>query len=63
MESLIILVPLSLVAVICAVWFFFRMSDSGQFDDDKGPAWSVILDDDRPATSTALTKKKNTNQH
>lgn len=47
MESLIILIPLSLVAVLCAVWFFFRMSNSGQFDDYQGPAWSVLLDDDR----------------
>lgn len=47
MESLIILIPLSLVAVLCAVWFFFRMSNSGQFDDNQGPAWSVLLDDDR----------------
>jgi cbb3-type cytochrome oxidase maturation protein len=59
MESLIILVPLSLAAVFCAVWFFFRMSNSGQFDDDQGPAWSVILDDDLPAVerSEETTKK------
>ena len=48
MESLIILIPLSILAVFCAVWFFFRMSNSGQFDDDQGPAWSIILDDDLP---------------
>lgn len=53
MESLIILIPLSLIAVLCAVWVFFRMSRSGQFDDDQGPAWSVILDDDRPANVAA----------
>lgn len=46
MESLIILIPLSLLAVLCAVWFFFKMSNSGQFDDAEGPAWSVVLDDD-----------------
>lgn len=51
MESLIILIPLSILAVLCAAWFFFRMSNSGQFDDDQGPAWSVILDDDRAAAT------------
>lgn|GEM_PF-446155 len=49
MESLILLVPLSLVAIGVAVAFFFRMNASGQFDDDVGPAWSVLMDDDRPA--------------
>lgn len=49
MESLIILIPLSLLAALCAVWFFFHMSNSGQFDDDQGPAWRIILDDDQTA--------------
>jgi cbb3-type cytochrome oxidase maturation protein len=48
MEALIILIPLSLLAIGVAVWIFLRMSDSGQFDDMDGPAHSVLLDDDRP---------------
>jgi cbb3-type cytochrome oxidase maturation protein len=48
MESLFILIPLSLVLVGIAVWVFFRMSDSGQFDDMEGPAHSILMDDDRP---------------
>lgn len=47
MESLFILIPLSVVAVACAVIIFFRMNRDGQFDDDQGPAWSILLDDDR----------------
>lgn len=40
--------PLSLLAVGVAVLVFFRMNEGGQFDDDEGPAWSVLMDDDRP---------------
>lgn len=59
MESLIILIPLSLLAVLCAVWIFFRMSNSGQFDDDQGPAWSVILDDDTVEQRVSSSREKN----
>lgn len=48
MEALYLLIPVSLVIVAIAVWLFFRMSDSGQFDDMEGPAHSILMDDDRP---------------
>ena len=48
MEALYLLIPLSLVLVALAVWVFFRMSESGQFDDLEGPAHSILMDDDRP---------------
>ena len=48
MEALYLLIPLSLVLIAVAVWLFFRMSDSGQFDDMDGPAHSILMDDDRP---------------
>lgn len=48
MESLFLLIPLSLAIVALAVWLFFRMSDTGQFDDMEGPAHSILMDDDRP---------------
>jgi cbb3-type cytochrome oxidase maturation protein len=48
MEALYLLIPLSLVLVGLAVWVFFRMSESGQFDDMEGPAHSILMDDDRP---------------
>ncbi|MBU6269832.1 MAG: cbb3-type cytochrome oxidase assembly protein CcoS [Betaproteobacteria bacterium] len=51
MEVLYLLIPLSLVIVAVAVWIFFRMSDSGQFDDPVGPAHSVLMDNDTPAAS------------
>ena len=48
MESLFLLIPLSVLAVGVAVGVFFWMNHDGQFDDDQGPAWSILLDDDRP---------------
>ena len=53
MESLFLLIPLSVMAVVVAVLVFFWMNKSGQFDDDQGPAWSILLDDDRPVQSPA----------
>jgi cbb3-type cytochrome oxidase maturation protein len=49
MEALYLLIPLSVVAVFAAAWVFLRMSDSGQFEDMDGPAWSVLHDNDAPA--------------
>ena len=46
MDSLYLLIPLSLVIVALAVWIFFRMSDSGQFDDLDSPAWRILGDED-----------------
>ena len=51
MEALYLLIPLSLVLIGLATWFFFRMSESGQFDDVEGPAHSILMDDDRPQAS------------
>lgn len=49
MEALFLLIPLSLLGVGVAVWFFLRMNASGQFEDTEGPAWRVLMDDDRAA--------------
>jgi cbb3-type cytochrome oxidase maturation protein len=49
MEVLPLLIVVSLIVLALAVWVFFRMSNSGQFDDVEGPARRILLDDDRPA--------------
>lgn len=46
MEALYLLIPLSVVIVFLAIWVFFRMSESGQFDDMVGPGLRVLQDDD-----------------
>jgi cbb3-type cytochrome oxidase maturation protein len=48
MEVLPLLIIISLGVIALAVWIFFRMSDSGQFDDTEGPAQRILMDDDRP---------------
>jgi len=48
MEALYILIPLSVLIIFIAIWAFFNMSDSGQFDDMVGPALRILQDDDRP---------------
>jgi cbb3-type cytochrome oxidase maturation protein len=48
MDILPLLIVISLGVIALAVWFFFRMSDSGQFDDTEGPARRILMDDDKP---------------
>jgi cbb3-type cytochrome oxidase maturation protein len=48
MESLYLLIPLSVALVFAALWVFFRAADNGQFDDLVGPALRVLQDDDLP---------------
>jgi len=48
MESLYLLIPLSIVIVFIAIWVFFRASDTGQFDDLVGPGMRILQDDDSP---------------
>jgi len=49
-ESLYILVPVSLVLVLAIGWVFWRALESGQFDDLERPAYDVLNDDDRGQT-------------
>lgn len=48
MESLYLLVPVSVALVFVIGWAFLRALDSGQFDDLERPGHDVIADDDRP---------------
>jgi cbb3-type cytochrome oxidase maturation protein len=47
MESLYLLIPLSVAIVLFALWVFFKAMDSGQFDDLEGPGMRILQDDDR----------------
>lgn len=53
MNIIYLLIPLSLVLVVCAIGAFFWAVRSGQFDDLHTPALKV-LDDDK--IQTASTK-------
>jgi cbb3-type cytochrome oxidase maturation protein len=56
MESLFILIPLSLLLVGLLAWILGWSVKSGQFDDLDGPGQSILMDDDTP-------KPKNVSEH
>ena len=48
MESLFLLIPLSLVLVGVLAWIFRWSVKSGKFDDLDGPGQAILMDDDTP---------------
>jgi len=59
MESLYLLIPLSVAIVFFALWVFFKAMDGGQFDDLEGPGMRILQDDDRVQDDAAPTKTNN----
>lgn len=57
MESLYILVPLSVVLVFVIGLIFWWSLRSGQYDDMEGPAYRMLMDD-RDLPRDANGKKK-----
>ena len=49
MNALLLLIPLSLVLLVLAIWAFVWAVRRGQFDDLDTPALDILEDDDRPA--------------
>lgn len=49
MESLFLLIPLSVLLVFLIGALFWWSLRSGQFDDLEGPGYRVLMDDDKPA--------------
>ena len=48
MESLYLLVPVSVALVFVTGWTFWRALGAGQFDDLERPAHDILEDDDQP---------------
>jgi cbb3-type cytochrome oxidase maturation protein len=48
MESLYLLIPISLALLVLVVWFLNWSIKSGQFDDLDGPGEAILMDDDVP---------------
>ena len=46
MESMFILVPISIILAFIIGWFFWWSGKNGQFDDLEGPAHRILMDDD-----------------
>jgi cbb3-type cytochrome oxidase maturation protein len=49
MESLYLLIPVSVVLVFVIGLIFWWTLKSGQMEDLEGPAWRILMDDDRAA--------------
>jgi len=48
MSILYLLIPLSVVLVFLIGLVFWWSLKSGQFEDLEGPAYRILMDDDRP---------------
>ena len=48
MEIIYLMIPLSLVLLVVAVWAFFWATKNGQFDDLDSPALSILDDPVEP---------------
>ena len=47
MDILYLLIPLSVALVFLIAWAFWWSVRSGQFEDLEGPAYRILMDDDR----------------
>jgi len=57
MESLYLLIPLSLALVAFSAWLLHWSVKNGQYDDVNGPGQAILMDDDAPANSSESTKE------
>ena len=46
MDSVFILIPISIVLAFVIGYFFWWSGKNGQFDDLEGPAHRILMDDD-----------------
>lgn len=53
MNALLILIPLSLVLLLAAIWAFAWAVKRGQFDDLDTPAIDILQDDPDPRRAPA----------
>jgi cbb3-type cytochrome oxidase maturation protein len=58
MESLYLLIPISLAVVALIVFILYWSVRNGQFEDLEGPAHAILMDDDIPRSSPSA--KQNT---
>lgn len=49
MESVFLLIPVSVVLVFVIAAIFWWSVKSGQFDDLEGPGFKILMDDDKIA--------------
>ncbi|MBK6357549.1 MAG: cbb3-type cytochrome oxidase assembly protein CcoS [Betaproteobacteria bacterium] len=62
MESVYLLIPVSVILVFGIAFAFWWSVRSGQFDDLEGPGFRVLMDDDQPKeTEKPLETNKSEN--
>lgn len=59
MESIYLLIPISVLLVFGIAIGFWWSVKSGQFDDLEGPAFRILMDDDLPKPSAGDVEKNN----
>jgi cbb3-type cytochrome oxidase maturation protein len=57
MEILVLLIPVSVIIVFLIAAVFWWSLKSGQFDDLEGPAYRILMDDDKPVAPDRLSSK------
>jgi cbb3-type cytochrome oxidase maturation protein len=61
MEIMYLLVPVSVILVFLIGILFWWSLRSGQFDDMEGPAYRILMDDDKVAAEPPAAAKLNDN--
>lgn len=59
MESLFLLIPISLLLVGLLALIFFWSVKTGQFDDLHGPGEAILMDDDAPNSNKVNDRSVN----
>ncbi len=59
MESIYLLIPISVVLVFGIAIAFWWSVRSGQFDDLEGPAFRILMDDEQPKSPGKQQKDDN----
>lgn len=60
MESIYLLIPVSVILVFAIAVAFWWSVRSGQFDDLEGPGFRVLMDDEAPKAKTDLQENDKT---
>jgi len=61
MESVYLLIPVSVILVFGIAVAFWWSVRSGQFDDLEGPGFRVLMDDDQPIPPTDAVESNKRN--
>lgn len=56
MESVYLLIPISVILVFGIAWIFWWSVRSGQFDDMEGPGFRILMEDDKPKTNDEVER-------